>query len=437
MENNADFYSFRLAAMNESTPVVASEDIVNQQGAMLLKAGNEISLQRAQMIAQHKLVKPLEHCVNIAASIDAEALQKKILKLAAQLPGLNSVIQNEIYQNEINACCKYYEEHPLLRQKLTVLSNQLPEIFSNGLYSAAAGVIIAKELHLSTVEIHAVFIGGLLHNSGFLHLDPALIENEGDLEHEENRSVQAHPIIARHFFEQIPNLPKLFAEAVGDHHERADGTGYPKHKFGEELSMASQIIAFTDAIITAYKSCEHHGEYAHQLMMTVIQFNNSVHFEDVYSAASQLMRLGPKPEAPPLHVPEVDVLLNQVKRITKTFDASKKLALVLMTNTKFRLTKSIASMLGRLVQSIISAGIVQAEYSDWLESMRDTTDTGEKVELLRTHVMQLEIEKQLNHFISIMWLTSKKIPESQAALQNNVEQSLLHIKKLSAREEAA
>ncbi len=434
---NADFYSFRLAAMNEITPVVASEDIVNQQGAMLLKAGNEISQQRAQVIAQHKLIKPLEHCVNIAASIDADALYKKIQKLAAQLPGLQSVIQEEVYQTEIKECCKYYEDYPLLRQKLTVLANQLPEVFYNGLYSAAAGLTIATELKLPKVEIRATFVGGLLHNSGFLHLDPALIESEGDLEHEDNRSVQAHPIIAKHFFEQVPGLPKLFAEAVGDHHERNDGTGYPKHKFGEELSMASQIIAFTDAIITAYKSCEHHGDYAHQLMMTVMQFNNSVHFEDVYSAASQLMRQGPKPDSPPLHVPDVEELLKQAKRITKTFDACKKLALVLMSNTKFRLTKSIASMLGRLVQSIISAGIVQEEYSDWLESMKGTNDKSEKVELLRTQVMQKEIEKQLNHFVSIMWLTSQKIPSSQANLQKNVEQSLLHIKKLSGSEEAA
>lgn len=430
MEDTPDFYSFRLAAMNESTPVLASQDIVNQQGAMLLKAGNAISTQRAQVIAQHKLVKPLEHCVTIESAIDAEALYKKILKLASQLPGLNSVLQGDHYLAKLQDCCKYYEEHPLLRQKLTVLANQLPEIFFNGLYSAAAGVIIAHELDLPTVELRAVFIGGLLHNSGFLHIDPELIANEEDLEREDSLAVQAHPIIAKHFFQQVPGLPKIFAEAVGDHHERTDGTGYPKHKFGEELSIASQVIAFTDTIITAYKSCEHHGEYAHQLMMTIVQFNNSVHFEEVYKAAAQLMRLGPKPDAPPMHVPDIDTLLKQQKRIAKIFDASKKLALVLMSHTKFRLTKSIASMLGRLVQSIISAGVIQDEYGDWLDSMRNTTDTNEKIDLLRSHIMQQEIEKQLKHFIHIMWLTTQKIPEEQNKLLTSVEQSFQHIEKI-------
>lgn len=432
MIEQADHYGYRLAAVNTHNPVIASEDIFNHQGALLLAKGSQFSQARAQLIAQHKLVKPLEHSVDIANSLDAKALFSALAKFSKSMPGLQSTMEDEDFLACLQAHCAYYEKFPLLRQKLTVLCNQLPEIYHNSLYSALAGLMIAEEMSLSAEEKKAVFIGGLMHNSGFLHLNPELTCNEAELERDESLEVQVHPIIAKHFLDQVPTLPKLMGEVVADHHERTDGTGYPKNKFGEDLSIACQIIAFTDTVVRAHKACQHHGDHAHQLMMIIVQFNNSVHFEKVYKAAANIMKVGPRPSTPPLNVPSARALRAQQQRIAETFDACKKLGFVLMKSTKFRITKSIASMLGRLATSIISAGLTQIEYENWLDEVIETKDPAEDLALLKSQVMQDEIEDQLEHFKTIMWKTIKKIPKEDDMLLQSVIQTYNQIERLRA-----
>ncbi len=425
-----DFYSYRLAAMNEKNPVVASEDIYNQQGALLLRKGSEFSQSRADLIAKHKLVKPLEHSVDIANSLDAKSLYELLIRFAATLPGLNAVTDNETVHTALRGQCEFYEQFPLLRQKLTVFASQLPEIYNNSLYSAMAGIVLAHELRMPEQEQQAVFIGGLMHNTGFLHLDPALTSNASELERDESLNVQAHPIIAKHFLDQVPNLPAMIGDAVADHHERTDGTGYPKQKFGVDLSLTSQVLALTDMIVSAHKRCAQHGEHAQQLILVVLQLNNSVHFEEVYKAAAKLIRLGPAPSSPPSHTPSTSDMIDQLERILKTFDASKKLAFVLMNNAKIRLTKSVASMLGRLATSIVSAGIIQDEYRAWLEDLAKHDDPNEHLALLKSQIMQDEIEEQLERLKSIMWKTIKKIPAENVSLLQSAMKSYQQIELL-------
>ncbi len=430
MNTQKDYYGHRLAAVNEKNPVTASENIYNDQGVLVLSAGTQFSKARAEQIAKHKLVKPLEHSVDISKSLDAEGLFGLLEKYTSSLPGLDALVHDETIRQIIQKQCKFYAKFPLLRQKLTVLASQLPEVYYNSLYSAVAGILLGYEMQLADEDLRIIFIGGLMHNVGFLHIDPELTKNEADLERDESIKVQVHPIIAKHFLEQVPKLPKDIAKAVADHHERTDGTGYPKHKFGVDLTIASQVIAFTDELVCAYKKCERHAEHAHQLMTMVIQFNSNVHFEKVYKAAVKLIRLGPTPDTPPQTAPKAHELITQQKRIRDTFEATKKLGFVLMKNTKCRLTKSIAAMLGRLATSIISAGITQDEYRDWLQELHEIDDPQEHLSLLKSQVMQDEIEEQIERFKSIMWKTIKQIPKEDDLLMENCIKSYNQIEKL-------
>lgn len=436
MDHERDYYGYRLAEVNETNAVTAAENIYNDKGVMLLSNGKQFTRTQADVIAKHKLIKPLEHSVNVSKSLDADGLFKLIEKFSANLPGLQVVIDKSSIRDSLKKHCKYYAKFPLLRQKLTVLSNQLPKMYYASIYSAVAGVVLGEELGLEDKEIRTVFIGGLMHNVGFLHLDPKLTKNEDELERDESIAVQAHPVVAKHFLDNVPDLSKEIGKAVLDHHERTDGTGYPRHKFGIDLGITSQVIAFTDELVRAYKHCEPHGELAHSLMMTILQFNSSIHFESVYKAAAKLIKQGPTPKSCPHNVPNAAALIEQQHRITKTFDASKKLAFVLMKNTRTKGTKSIASMLGRLATSIISAGIIQDEYREWLQEISRSSNDEDKLNLIKSQIMQDEIESHIERFKSIMWINIQKIPKEDDLLLENCIRSYNHIDKLKNKEQA-
>ncbi|WP_086933256.1 HD-GYP domain-containing protein [Agarilytica rhodophyticola] len=430
MTHDVDYYGHRLAAVNADNPVTASENIYNEQGALLVSKGTRLSDSRAELIAKHKLVKPLEHSVNVSDSLGAQELFQILEQCTSQLPCLTPIIDNEEVRAVLMQQCLFYEQFPLLRQKLTVLADQLEEIYYDSLYSAAVGLLLAIELELSSEDQQAIFIGGLMHDTGFLHLQPDLANNDSELERDESLQTQVHPIIAKEFLHQVPNLPKHIGTIVEDHHERTDGTGYPKHKFGSSLTVASQVLAYTDVLANAYKRCERYDSYSHQLTMTILQLNSAVHFESVYKATVKLIKLGPSPDAPPPFHPVAKEMMVQHDRITKTFDAAKKLGFVLMKNTRSRLTKSIASMLGRLATSIISAGLTQAEYHEWLHALSCEDNTDEHLNLLKSMIIQDEIESQLERFKLIMWKTIKKIPKEEESLIESSIKSYNQIEQL-------
>ena len=430
MSQTQDFYGHRLASLNETNTVVANEDIYNSDGTLLLAKGNTYSQKRASTIAKHKLIKPLEQSIAIETTIDAAKLFGQMMKFCRSLPGVEVITRSEIVQSSLERECQYYSEFPLLRQKLTVLADTLPEIYYNSLFSAIVGTVLAIDLKLGEDDRHAAFVGGLMHNTGFLHLDPEITADERQLDRNISSAVQAHPLIAKHFLDHVPGLPKSVGEAVGDHHERTDGTGYPGHKFGVQLSLASQVIAFTDVIVDAYQRCLPYGDHAHHLMLLVVQFNSNVHFEEVYNSAVKLIRQGPVPETPPPNIPPPPKLMEQLDKLLSVFEADKKLAFLLMKNTRSRLTKSIASMLGRLATTIVSAGIAQPQYREWLEELATQRDHGEELALVKSKVSLDEIQLQLDHFKSIMWLTIQKHPPDDKDLHTGLLQSFEQIDKM-------
>ena len=71
MTNESDNYCKNLIEVNKSHSVVTNQPIYNEQGMLLLAAGSELSEKRADILLQHKLMKPLEECVGIASSFNA------------------------------------------------------------------------------------------------------------------------------------------------------------------------------------------------------------------------------------------------------------------------------------------------------------------------------------------------------------------------------
>lgn len=424
-----DYYGHRLAEVNASNPVIANENILNSQGVLLVAKGSELSHSKAELIAKHKLIKPLEHSVDVSKSLDAKGLFDILRKFADTLPGLSRALDDEIW-NKIKSLCKYYEKFSLIRQKLTVLASQLPNVYYDSLYSALSGTAIALELELDDSDIRAIFIAGLMHNSGYLNLNPEVVYDETQSEDTITKEVQAHPIVAKHFLDQVPNLSKKTGVAVAEHHERTDGTGYPKSKFGTELSLAGQIIAMTDRITVSYKRCIDYDEHAHQLILLILQLNDNVHFEPVYRAAAKLIRKGPMPTTPPQNPPDPIETLHLQKKILAVFDAAKKLAFVLMKSTRSRYTKSIASMIGRLATSIVSSGMMQDEYSQWMEDMTQECKSEDHLTLVKCHIMMSEIELQLEKLKMIMWKTIDQISDSESSLKEDCILTYKQIEKI-------
>ena len=85
----------------------------------------------------------------------------------------------------------------------------------------------------------------LLHDLGKLAVPGAVLAKPARLDPAEMETIREHPSRGAQMVSRIPPLRDL-AETVEQHHERIDGTGYPSGIHGDQMTLASRILAVAD-----------------------------------------------------------------------------------------------------------------------------------------------------------------------------------------------
>lgn len=110
-----------------------------------------------------------------------------------------------------------------------------------GVYAA----LIAEQMKLSELECKWVKRAALLHDIGKLGVSNQILDKPDRLDDDEWRAVQQHAANTEIILEKITPLQPL-ARVAASHHEKLDGTGYPRGIPAEEISLITRIITTAD-----------------------------------------------------------------------------------------------------------------------------------------------------------------------------------------------
>jgi diguanylate cyclase len=89
--------------------------------------------------------------------------------------------------------------------------------------------------------------GFLLHDIGMIGIPPAILLKEGALTAAELDQIREHPWLGERIVAPVPSLNGLARELIACHHERWDGSGYPRGLSGRRIPLAARIFALADA----------------------------------------------------------------------------------------------------------------------------------------------------------------------------------------------
>ncbi|MCR5627846.1 MAG: HD domain-containing protein [Lachnospiraceae bacterium] len=112
---------------------------------------------------------------------------------------------------------------------------------------------IAEKMGISGNECEKYYNIALLHDIGKISIPDNILNKQDKLNDEEYELMKSHPQKGAEMLEEIKIMPE-WSLGAGGHHEKYDGTGYPKGLKGDEIPLVAQIISVADTFDAMYST---------------------------------------------------------------------------------------------------------------------------------------------------------------------------------------
>ncbi len=230
----------------ESTQVSASEDIYDAHGTKLLAKGAAIAPAMKERLVRHKLRKPLEMSLSVADGLTAATVLAEAKALLDEVPALKVFMGDK--QAAIFETLSGLSLHPVAALLLTVAEKSREGAFRHGVLVALISVSLGAHQRLPHNVRAILASAGLLHDIGELYIQPDFFRTQRPLRPEEWKHVAAHPRIGQIVLDELTDYPKTLIDAIAGHHERLDGSGYPRQLAGDRISQEAQVLSMAEAL---------------------------------------------------------------------------------------------------------------------------------------------------------------------------------------------
>jgi len=179
--------------------------------------------------------------------------------------------------------------------------------------------VFGRFLQLPREDIELLGLLGLLQDVGKVKLPNALIEKKGPLTPEEFELAKTHVAHTVEQLRETPELPPSLPELAALHHERHDGSGYPKGLKGFEIPLYGSIAAIMDTFDALTKSRPYAGEISPSNALGMLHKARGVQFhEALVEQFIQCVGIFPVGSVVELNTGEIGIVIaqNLVRRLT-------------------------------------------------------------------------------------------------------------------------
>jgi len=395
-EYSDQHYIGHVTAMSATHNIYTRSSISTQTGIKLIKEGVRITPGFYEQLTKHKLLKPIDESITIENGIDLIRIFSDIEKVLVDDPFF------EIFKSAISTLQPIitgFSEEELPAQitlKLTVMANQLPDLYQHSLQVVLVCAYFGVKLDFTEQAMKALVCSALLHDIGELHIDASIASRSGVLDKNGFNQLYAHPVIANLILSKFKYYKHGVCRAIMEHHERMDGSGYPKGLQNEQISEAGYILAIAEFFTGLYQKYSESNSANH--LRIILSFQNSKFpekFLKILSGgiASDKSRHSHKQDS-----------LKQESLQTKLFTLGhvlqdwNKMNNYLKTESSRLEERQLAELVNKrlyeLHQGILSLGVEIDATKEFIDMLAENAD-----DLLEVQMIAQEIQYQLNALI--------------------------------------
>ena len=277
--------------IEEALPgMVLARSILSSEGKVLLSNGVKLSQEYINRLMKKNIpvifVKDARwEGVEFPEYISQETQQRALAVLSKTVRDLS--VKNYFSKDVVVSIASDIVEELLLLQDVTInltgIMTHDDYTFSHSLNCAIYAALLARCSGFNVTEMKEIACGALLHDVGKKMIDASILNKPDRLTQEEYEIVKAHAVNG---FNILRNrrweISSLIAHMAWQHHEKVDGTGYPRGLMGPDMLNYARILAIADV----YEAISVHRPYraamAPEQVYAIMSAGIGTHFDSEY-----------------------------------------------------------------------------------------------------------------------------------------------------------
>lgn len=182
---------------------------------------------------------------NEAMSKEYEKVERNLLNIFKDIKEGKALDTNKVAVEIKNFAKEIVGERDILTQ-MRLLKKKDDYTFNHSLGVSVLAITLGKWLEYSAKQILDLSVVGLFHDIGKLKISDSIVLKPGQLDDDEAKEMMMHSTYSYEMLLETGNFSDDILRGVLEHHEKFNGTGYPKGLKGEEIHEYARVISICD-----------------------------------------------------------------------------------------------------------------------------------------------------------------------------------------------
>lgn len=235
--------------------VTLAENLYTKEGAVLIKNGAKINERIVKKINENGIF-----TIYISDMYSPDMDLDRIVDISMRIRGVN--LTKEIYEKvragktisedfvRINALFDGIYDEILSAKDRQINYIDIKSVdnytYGHALNVAILSTLLGIEMGVRMPHLRSLFIGALLHDIGMMLIPTSSYQKEEPLSQEDTNMLHNHVTIAYDYLRKTHEADAFIRNIAHSHHERHDGTGYPKGLSGQDIHLYARIVGICD-----------------------------------------------------------------------------------------------------------------------------------------------------------------------------------------------
>jgi len=184
--------------------------------------------------------------------------------------------------------------------------------YHHGVSMAVWAAILGRHIGLHRDELEKLAVGCAMCDVGMTQLPPELLDQAENLSDKQEKIIRAHPIMGADLASKSKNVDLEIISIIENHHERMDGSGYPRKVEGASIPLLARIAGLVDtydAMITPRPYAS--ARTSHEATQELLDCKGTLFQESLVEQFVQAIGLFPTGTLVELNTGEVAIVVSQ------------------------------------------------------------------------------------------------------------------------------